>query len=378
MSVLFDAQDRRQSGWAIQGVEGVHPAVVDWATLRKLEAKRPLDGGREQIFIVPLSDDVHHILIDDCDAQKLARMRADGFHPAAVIESSPGNYQVILNVPHQTNDSRLNIEVENFLTHRLNWQDVSFYEAKLAQLVVEGASEKRLRTAHQHLEHAIGFGGGLGLGDSQLYGSRHPHRLPGFHNQKTKHRLTDGSYPLVTVVTAEGGMCPATLALAQDALRRERVRVERRERHDAGIVATPAQVKRKRNVPTMERESAASSLMAIWAAHRREILRIQAGSSEYQVDIMVAQRLRATGHLVADIEIAVAGCSSARYTNNTYPRRVVDKAFNPESDAVLASTARYHVTWQALEQRALTQIERKANRQRKVEAYQQNILSLMK
>jgi hypothetical protein len=369
MSVLFDVQDRCKTGWPVQGNDGVAPALVDWQKLYELEAKRPADGGREQIFAVPLSAHVHHILVDDVSVENLKAMKAAGFRPSVVIASSPGSHQIILNVPKLTRDPEMNREIENYLTHRLNWRCVSFYEEALARLMVDGASDRAIKTAQQHLDHAVGFDGGLGFGDPQLYGSRHPMRMPGMRNQKTKHLRPDGTYPVVVLVEAHGGMCPATLVLAEEGLRREMERLERRKRHDAGVSPKPKHAGPRADRPAQERAPASPSVAVIWEAHRRDILRINAGATEYQIDVMIAQRLRATGHCFSDIEAAVEGCSTAKYTNGTYPRRVADKALNIESDMALAGTARYHDAWRRLEGRAVKKLDREAARREKVEMY---------
>ncbi len=375
MSVLFDLQDRRKTGWPVQGKDGVDPGLVDWKKLYELQAKRPGDGSREQIFVVPLSAHVHHILVDDVSAEKLQAMNMGGFCPAVVIESSVGNFQVVLNVRHLSNDPVINREIENFLTHRLNWRNVSFYEETLARLLVDGASDRAIGTARQHLQHALDFGGGMGLGDPHLYGSKHPHRMPGMFNQKTKHILPDGSYPLVTLVEADGGFCPVATVLAEDGLRHEQERFERRKRHDARIESRSRSYGPKTDIQAHERAPAVPSLAAVWEAHRRHVLRIQPGVNEYQIDIMIAQRLRATGHFVAEIESAVAGCSTAKYTNGSYPRRVADKALNAESDLALVGTAKYHGAWRELEVRAVKKLEREMARQKRVDVYKADTVS---
>ena len=55
----------------------------------------------ENIYYTPLSDDRHHILIDDMTRDSLKKLQEDGFRPAVVLESSPGNYQCLLTIPRQ-------------------------------------------------------------------------------------------------------------------------------------------------------------------------------------------------------------------------------------------------------------------------------------
>lgn len=53
----------------------------------------------ENLYYTPLSDDRHHILIDDMTRDGLKRMQEDGFRPAVILESSPGNFQCLLTIP---------------------------------------------------------------------------------------------------------------------------------------------------------------------------------------------------------------------------------------------------------------------------------------
>jgi hypothetical protein len=79
------------------------------------------------------------------------------------VESSPSNYQVILNV-YKIDDDR---ESANKITKELN---------------------KR-------------------YGDPKLSGATHAHRLPPFANFKPKHQREDGTFPETKLIEAFGGMC---------------------------------------------------------------------------------------------------------------------------------------------------------------------------
>ncbi|MDE7064290.1 MAG: relaxase/mobilization nuclease domain-containing protein, partial [Desulfovibrionaceae bacterium] len=72
----------------------------------------------ENIYYTPLSDDRHHILIDDMTRDSLKCLQEDGFRPAVILESSPGNYQCLLTIPKLgTEHDR---DVGNRITERLN------------------------------------------------------------------------------------------------------------------------------------------------------------------------------------------------------------------------------------------------------------------
>ena len=140
-------------------------------TLEELQGRvRQLEGyaaEHKNINITPMSKDKHHILVDDLTAGKLAAMKADGYSPSCVIESSPGNFQAIITIPSLSGDATKEREAANRLTKVLN----ELY------------------------------------GDPKLSGAIHAHRLPPFGNFKPKHRREDGSYPPTRLVEAGGGMC---------------------------------------------------------------------------------------------------------------------------------------------------------------------------
>ena len=127
----------------------------------------------ENIYYTPLSDDLHHILIDDMTRDSLKRLQEDGFRPAVVLESSPGNYQCLLTIPKL--GTEFDRDVGNRITERLNRE----------------------------------------YGDKKLCGCIHPHRAPGFENRKPKHRREDGGYPSVKLLFAERRECGKALALAR-------------------------------------------------------------------------------------------------------------------------------------------------------------------
>ncbi len=74
----------------------------------------------DNIYYVPVSSDKHHILIDDMDKSKLESLIKDGYKPAVLIESSPNNFQAIITIDKQSDDTRINSRVENRLIEQLN------------------------------------------------------------------------------------------------------------------------------------------------------------------------------------------------------------------------------------------------------------------
>ncbi len=111
-------------------------------------------------------------LIDDVPAATVERMRAEGYAPAAVVETSPGNNQA--------------------------WVRVS--DAPLSK--GEGTAVAR--------ELAERFGG-----DMSSANWRHMGRLAGFTNRKEEHRQPDGRYPYARLCDAGGERAAAPAILDQ-------------------------------------------------------------------------------------------------------------------------------------------------------------------
>ena len=142
-------------------------ASVGW--LRKMNAQ-----GRD-IYIRPSGSSGLYI-VDDSPGATVERMRAEGYAPAAVVETSPGNHQA--------------------------WVRVS--DAPLSK--GEGTAVAR--------DLAERFGGDLSSANW-----RHMGRLVGFTNRKEERRQPDGRYPYVRLRDASGDRAveaPAILARARE------------------------------------------------------------------------------------------------------------------------------------------------------------------
>jgi len=142
-----------REGWKSERVE----AALNW--LRHENARGA------HIFIRPHG--VHTLsLIDDLNSEAIIRMIEDGFQPALVVETSPGNFQVWVN------HGRV-----------LSGRGLSTLAAK---------------------ELARRFGGDPSSADWRHFG-----RLAGFTNQKPKRRLENGLQPFVRLYECRGCIYPA-------------------------------------------------------------------------------------------------------------------------------------------------------------------------
>lgn len=252
----------------------------------------------ENIYYTPLSEDRHHILIDDMTRESLEKLYVDGFRPAVVLESSPGNYQCVLTIPKL--QSPHNRDVGNRITERLNKQ----------------------------------------YGDPKLSGCIHPHRAPGFGNLKPKHRREDGSFPKVKLLQAEKRECAKAQELARQIEREYAV----------------AEVQRRQTQPLpVPAHAHPGDSTAAYYAHYENIRQHLALEDFSRVDAMIALRLRATGHSQQAVAEAVRQCAPTIREKNEgrdwqrYAERTAAYAFSMAGDAALAKNERYLEHWQKIE-----------------------------
>jgi hypothetical protein len=142
---------------------------VSWLRLRNSEGRN--------IYIRPSGE--HSLsLIDDASVQAIDHLKSEGFAPAVVLETSPGNFQA-------------------WLCHgQILPKHLSTFAARLL---------------------ASRFGGDPASADWRHYG-----RLAGFTNRKDKYRKTDGTFPYVRLHEATGAVySKATTFLAEAQTRYE-------------------------------------------------------------------------------------------------------------------------------------------------------------
>jgi hypothetical protein len=141
------------------------PRTWDVAGLmRSIPWLRLQNSQGRNIYVRPQGE--HNLsLVDDLSREAVEQMKRTGFQPAAVIETSPGNYQAWLKHPERL--------------------------------------PKDLGTAAARAL-AREFGGDLGAADWRHFG-----RLGGFTNRKPSRCGPDGLYPFVRLIEAPGGTYPA-------------------------------------------------------------------------------------------------------------------------------------------------------------------------
>jgi hypothetical protein len=159
------------------------PRVWDHdSLLRSIGWLRHENRDGRNIYVRPRGE--HNLsLVDDLSADGVREMVRSGFMPAAVLETSPGNFQAWLKHPEQLPKA-------------------------LGTAVARALAEK--------------FGGDRGAADWRHYG-----RLAGFTNRKEKYRDPQtGLHPFVKLIQAGGAVYPA----AEEFLARVRREFEERNR----------------------------------------------------------------------------------------------------------------------------------------------------
>ena len=240
---ILDKQDGITQGFTPQEIEQRTPAM------------QRLQRRGEDLYYTPLSDKKHHILIDNMNQEKLDRLRRDGYQPAAVLESSPGNYQAIITV--QKLETPHDRAVGNRLAERLNRE----------------------------------------YGDHKLSDCIQPHRAPGYENLNPKHQGEDGSYPVVRLIEAERRACAKTQALSSQI-----------DAEYQGQAALKSQAPARTAEPALGLAAASNSAIDAYQRHYRDVLKRQRGKVDLsRVDSMIAVRMRVTGHNQTAIKGALRG-----------------------------------------------------------------------
>lgn len=135
------------------------------------------------IYITPIDPAVHHVLLDDLDEAGVATLKADGYRPAVVTETSPGNRQAVVKV--------------------------------LKSLPYAAVNEWFKSTNRER-------------GDERIVGLEHPMRLAGFQNRKPRYE-DNGRYPFVRVLEAGRGLCSHARAVITNMTRQMRGAISSRD-----------------------------------------------------------------------------------------------------------------------------------------------------
>lgn len=149
------------------------------------------------IFITPLDEAVHHVLLDDLSEAGLKKLKAEGYSPALVQETSPGSIQALFKIPQ------------------------------------EGTDKSAVNEWFKDLNRTYG--------DPKITGLTHPLRLAGFQNMKPKHEGADGGRrPFVRLLEHTGQLCRKALAVVLAYPQQQRLEQQRRIESEKNRQAEPA------------------------------------------------------------------------------------------------------------------------------------------
>jgi hypothetical protein len=158
--------------------ERMIPRVWDRDTvLKSIAWLRYENLNGRNIYIRPAGE--HHLsLVDDLKGTTIQKMKKEGFVPAVLVETSPGNFQAWLNHGKQL-------------------------QRNLSTAVAKSLAAK--------------FHGDLGSADWRHFG-----RLAGFTNRKEKYRQADGNFPYVLLREASGSTYAKADGLVAEAAKKIR------------------------------------------------------------------------------------------------------------------------------------------------------------
>ena len=194
-SATFEVGLFRMAG-TVGGLDaGMLPRAWDSETLLRSVAWLRLENMRgRNIYIRPQGE--HHLsLVDDLSKSAIDRMKAEGFQPAAIIETSPRNFQAWLN-----HGERLPRDVGTAIARAL----------------------------------ASRFGG-----DTKAADWRHFGRLAGFTNQKEKHRQSNGMFPFVRLIESTGEVYREAGKLVANVREQCEREQDARKKRDAAFALVP-------------------------------------------------------------------------------------------------------------------------------------------
>jgi hypothetical protein len=285
----------------------------------------------KNICVAPMSADKHHILIDDMTKESLQQLKEDGYSPACVIASSPGNFQAVLTIPTP--------EINAGEGGNIGSDPFETTGREAANCLVKALNQK--------------------YGDPKLSGAIHAHRLPPFPNLKPKHRREDGTFPETTLVEANGGMCQKTAEQLKKI--RERLSQEVREKEQRAL-----------NAAAVNQRADAQDLNGAYWAHYRDIAERLTGDMDYsRIDGMIGMRMRVTGYSAGQIYNAIktnapamrketmnAGEYAAKYRNrdwNRYAKETTEKfVFGPRGVNQYSQAEGFRAHYMKLEGRGFT------------------------
>lgn len=288
-SVRRTAEGRRQTFVLDKRSSGFTSAEV----AQRLPEMQRLQRRGEDLYYTPLSAQKHHVLVDGLSPAQLARFLQDGYQPAVVLESRPGQYQAVITVP------------------KLGTAHDSAVGKRLSEVLNQAYGEA-MRSGIQ------------------------PHPAPSYENREPRE---DGIGHEVRLVQAERRECAKSLALSRQ------LDVEQSASRVPELQAPALEAKRGSAIDAYQRH------------YRDVVKRQSGPLDLSRVDSMIAVRMRVTGHAQSAIEGAIRqGAPSIRSTAeqrdwDDYAQRTARYAYSAAADRQVVDLEKYREPWARLEGR---------------------------
>lgn len=247
------------AGWVIGKGKGPGGAERLWTPV-EVEAQIPFLSRQNargfDVYITPFSRGWHYILVDDMRPDALEALRADGYRPVLVQQSSANNFQVVL------------------AARRLGLPDE--HERKLANSVMLAINQR--------------------YGDPRISGVIHPFRMAGFANKKP-----GKGDQFTRILETGGGPCRKT----QEALEAARAA---RDAQVASVTRTRLQIASE-TLEAVKTESE-SEYDQVYLKTARQLKNLFAGRTNWSViDFRSGLAVMKAGGSEADVRGAIARCS---------------------------------------------------------------------
>ena len=234
------------------------------------------------VYVTPIKDLEHYIVLDDTTSAALDALKAHGFMPCLIQESSPGNLQAIFRVERQPDFEREQ-STANAVVCRLNMK----------------------------------------FGDPAFSGVVHPFRLAGFANRKERY-LKHDKYPFVRVLRAQAVTCRKL----SEVIERERQKIK-----EASLKPTRGK-KHRQAQAQVDPGDLGVELIERFSGHWNQIYEGVAKKGlkrdRSRIDFHVAKMMLEKGYTVSQVAYAIKQASpgvSERHSDiDDYARRTVSNA----------------------------------------------------
>lgn len=292
---LCKQKDGTEATWTADEVKAQIPSLEYWNA-------RGFD-----IYITPMDDAYHHILIDDLTAVGVEHLKSAGFSPCLVQVSSDNNFQAILRVPKA---------------------EVSPDEQSAANILLQ-----RLNSLPD----------GCG-GDRAISAPRHPFRMTGFNNKKPSRNNVQ-----TKIERLEPGAVCSKATIELEAIREARAadrrrKTEERNRAETRTRRRAIETVRDRTIQRPDGETDADKDFRCrwnkWRGLAKKNVRegIWGDVDDSVIDFRVCKEMMQAGYGEEDTATALQRCSPGLFDRHRNPDDYVRRTVEAAMEAIIRET----------------------------------------